>query len=280
MRSFSKIPVQVFGHRGAAGIWPQNSLQGFLYAVDLGVDAIEMDVVISGDKKVVVSHEPYMASDYVLTPGGEPITHEEERDYNLYRMDYSEIKKFDAGSKFDPRILWKKRMKTYKPLLEEVIETVEDRLRQEELKPVIYSIELKSDPSDYGSFQPEPAEFIDLVMEILKKNELEDRLIMQSFDPNLLNVFHSKYPEKKISYLSMKGDPQEQLEKLQFTPDYFSPHHFEIKNKAYVDALHQKNIKVIPWTVNRRRHIKKMLNFGVDGIISDYPRRVINRVKK
>ena len=278
-QSFKK-EAQVHGHRGAAGKWPQNSLQGFLYAVDLGVDAIEMDVVISRDREVVVSHEPYMASDYMLTSNGKPIARKQERDYNLYHMDYSEIKKFDAGSKWDFRFFWKKRIKTYKPRLGEVIQAVENRIAKKQLKPVTYSVELKSVPGEYGQFQPKPEEFIELVMPILKNHQLEHRLIIQSFDPNLLNIFHLKYPGVKVSYLVMKGDPKEQLEKLQFIPDFFSPHYIGIRNKTYVDSLHQKNIKVIPWTVNRRSDIKRMLNFGVDAIISDYPERVIKELQK
>ncbi|MGB7785135.1 MAG: glycerophosphodiester phosphodiesterase family protein [Salinimicrobium sp.] len=279
MTAHSKT-TEVHGHRGAAGHRAQNSLQGFQYAVDHGVDAIEMDVVISKDKQVVVSHEPYMASDYVLTPNGKPIAHARERSYNLYEMEYSEIKKFDIGSKWDFRFFWKKREKTYKPLLEEVIEAVEDQIQEKKLKPVVYSIELKSVPREYGSFQPQPEEFINLVVPILKKYRLEDRLIIQSFDPNLLNLLHEKYPEIKISYLSENPDTQRQLSRLDFAPDYYSLDHRLIHDKKFVDSLKAQNIKVIAWTVNRNRDIRKMLNFGVDAIISDYPERVIKQQQK
>lgn len=280
MTEASQIQTQVHGHRGAAGHWPQNSLQGFLYAVDLGVDAIEMDVVISKDKKVVVSHEPYMASDYVLTPNGQEIPHAKERTYNLYDMDYEEIRKFDAGSKWDFRFFWKKRIKTYKPTLEEVIEAVENRIQEKQLSPIIYSIELKSDPREYGKFQPEPSEFINLVLPILKQHQLMDRLLIQSFDPNLLNELHKTHPEIPVSYLVMRGNPEKKLEKLNFTPDYYSTRHFLIKDKSFVTDLKARNIKVIAWTVNRRRDIRKMLRLGVDAIISDYPDRVLEERKK
>ena len=280
MNGISKIAVQVHGHRGAAGEWPQNSLQGFLYAVDLGVDALEMDVVISKDRKVVVSHEPYMASAYMLTPRGEAISHKKERDYNLYHMEYSEIKKFDAGSKWDFRFFRKKRIKTYKPTLEEVILAVENRIANKQLKPVTYSVEIKSVPREYGEFQPQPEDFIQLVMQILKKHQIEHRLIIQSFDSNLLNILHSKYPGVKVSYLVEHGDTIKNLEKLNFKPDFYSPHHTAIQSRALVDFLHHKNIGVFTWTVNRKRDIRKMLHFGVDAIISDYPKRVIKEHQK
>ena len=229
--SSSEINAQVHGHRGAAGHRPQNSLEGFLYAVDLGVDALEMDVVISKDKQVVVSHEPYMASDYVLTPKGKEIPHARERSYNLYKMDYAEIREFDIGSKWDFRFFWKKRVKASKPLLETVVETVETHIKEKNLKPVTYSIELKSVPSEYGEFQPQPEEFIDLVMPILERHKFKDRLIIQSFDANLLNLLHARYPEIPVSYLVENDNPEKQLAKLDFTPDFYSADHRFIRTK-------------------------------------------------
>ena len=87
--TMAKIPskLEVIGHRGQAGNLPENSLAAFLGAVELGVDAIELDVVVSADKKLVVSNEPYMASDYMLDLEGHRIPHVEEQTYNLYKLD-------------------------------------------------------------------------------------------------------------------------------------------------------------------------------------------------
>ncbi|WP_304037525.1 glycerophosphodiester phosphodiesterase family protein, partial [Mesonia mobilis] len=105
--------VEIHGHRGDRGHFPENSIPAFLSALQKGVDVIEMDVVISKDKKVVVSHEPFMASLYMLQPNGKSILKNEEKNFNLYQMDYEVIKQFDGGSKINPKFLQQQKIKTY-----------------------------------------------------------------------------------------------------------------------------------------------------------------------
>lgn len=90
---------EVQGHRGDRGNFPENTIPAFLSAVKKGADVIELDVVISKDQKVVVSHETFMSSQYMLDLEGKPITKEKEKSYNLYEMTYDSIKKFDSGSR-------------------------------------------------------------------------------------------------------------------------------------------------------------------------------------
>ncbi|HSZ26331.1 MAG TPA: glycerophosphodiester phosphodiesterase family protein, partial [Cytophagaceae bacterium] len=91
------------GHRGCRGIYPENTLEGFRRAIDLGINSLELDVVVSKDRQLVVSHEPYMNPEICLKPDGSEITPSEEKQYNLYTMTYEEIKKFDCGLKIHPR---------------------------------------------------------------------------------------------------------------------------------------------------------------------------------
>jgi len=267
--------VEIHGHRGDRGHFPENSIPAFLSALQKGVDVIEMDVVISKDKKVVVSHEAFMASAYVLQPNGANISKEEERNFNLYEMNYAEIKTFDAGSKINQKFLQQQKIKTYKPLLSEVISVVENFTKKHQLPSVKYNIEIKSEVEDYGIFQPEPEEFVHLVTQVLKDHQIENRVILQSFDIQILEEIHQQYPFFTLAYLVEDGETTANLKKLSFTPSIYSPH-YALLSSQKVKKLQQQGIKVIPWTVNTTKDLQQMMAFGVDGIISDYPELAIN----
>lgn len=272
----SKIEIQ--GHRGQRGYFPENSLPGFISAVKNGVDVLELDLVISRDKKVLVSHEPYMSSLYMLTPEGDSIPKEREQSYNLYEMSYDSIKKFDAGSKGNRLFPDQKKMSTYKPLLSEVVDSVENFIKAHNLEPIRYNIELKSVASLYGAYQPQPEEFIELVMQVIQKKGIEDKMNLQSFDPMILNVLRKKYPEIKVAYLVSGEGIQKNLALLDFTPEIYSPHYPLIKNEQFVDSIKALEMKLIPWTVNEKAAIKEMIRLKVDGIITDYPDRVLKEL--
>lgn len=267
--------VEIHGHRGDRGHFPENSIPAFLSALKKGVDVLEMDVVISKDKKVVVSHEPFMASLYMLQPDGKSILNNEARNFNLYQMDSGVIKQFDAGSKINPKFLQQQKIKTYKPLLSEVISVVENFIEKHQLSSVKYNIELKSEVEDYGIFQPEPEEFVYLVTQVLKDHQIENRVILQSFDIQILEKIHQQYPSFTLAYLVEDGEATANLKKLSFKPSIYSPH-FTLVSSQKVKKLQQQGIKVIPWTVNTTKDLQQMMEFGVDGIISDYPELAIN----
>jgi len=84
--------TDIQGHRGCRGLMPENTIPGFIKAIELGVTTLEMDVVISKDKKVVVSHEPFLSHEICLTPDGKEISEADEKSYNLFQMTYDEIK--------------------------------------------------------------------------------------------------------------------------------------------------------------------------------------------
>ena len=270
--------IEVQGHRGERGHFPENSLPGFISAINKGVDVLELDVVISKDKKVVVSHEPYMSSLYMITPEGDSIPKESEQSYNFYEMTYDSIKKFDAGSKGNRLFPDQKKMSTYKPLLSEVIDSVENYIISHNLEPVRYNIELKSVASLYGTYQPQPKEFVELVMELIQQKGIEDKMNLQSFDPVILNVLRKKYPEIEVVYLVSGEGIQKNLVLLDFTPEIYSPHYLLIKNEQFVDSIKALDMKLIPWTLNEKEVIKEMIRLKVDGIITDYPERVLEEL--
>lgn len=281
----SKKPLQnrsdsflVIGHRGDPTHFPENSIESFISAIKKGANAIEMDVVVSGDKKIVVSHEPYMAARYVLTPTGKPIPKSEQLDHNLYVMPYNHIRRYDTGSKYDPQFPGQAKFSTYKPLLEEVIDSVDHFTKSHSLNPVTYLIEVKSQPRHYETYQPVPVEFARLIQQVIKEKDIAGRVVVKSFDPAFLNAFHKLEPEITTSFLVNKKGIHRNLDRLEFTPDIYSPR-FRLITKPIVDSLHFLGIEVIPWTVNRKSQLRTMIRCGVDGIITDYPERAVKIVK-
>jgi glycerophosphoryl diester phosphodiesterase len=268
----AKIEVQ--GHRGQRGHSPENSISAFLKAIEKGVDVIEMDVVISKDGKVVVSHEPYMSSLYVLTPMGKSISKTEEKSFNLYEMSYDRIRMFDIGSKGNKNFPEQEKMKSYKPLLSEVIESVESYIKSHNIPSVKYNIEIKSIVSEYDKSQPKPIKFIKMVMDVIQLKGIENKINIQSFDENILNEMNRIYPDVELAFLVSDEGISKNLSKLDFIPEIYSPNFKLVKNIAFVDSIQQKDMRLIPWTVNEKANIDEMINLKVDGIITDYPERV------
>ena len=272
-----KNAVEVQGHRGDRGNFPENTIPAFLSAVKKGAAVIELDVVISKDQKVVVSHETFMSAQYMSDIEGKPITKEKERSYNLFEMTYDSIKRFDSGSRGNAGFPAQQKMKTYKPLLSEMIDSVENYITRNKLKPVRYNIEIKSEKEDYGKRQPQPEEFCAMVMKVIKDKGVEKKINIQSFDPVILNVMNKSYPKTIIAFLTGEGNLIKNLSKLDFTPEIYSPN-FKLLNREEVDSLRFMKIKIIPWTVNEEKDIDRMLELKVDGIITDYPERVLKKL--
>lgn len=277
--SNTKLPaIEVQGHRGDRGHFPENSLEAFRSAVDKGADVIELDVVISQDRKVVVSHEPFMSYEYVLLPDGTALTRKTERAYNLYQMPYDSIRKFDIGSKGNVHFPEQQKIKTYKPLLSELIDEMEAySSKNRKDKPIRYNIEIKSGADQYDITQPQPDVFVNLVMKVVKEKGIQKKINIQSFDPQILNALHKKYPAVKIAFLTGDKGLAKNLAKLNFTPQIYSPH-YGLVDQALKDSVKTLKMRLIPWTVNEEKDIDKMIELKVDGIITDYPERVIKKL--
>lgn len=264
-----KIDVQ--GHRGGRGIMPENSIEAMLHAVDLGVRTLELDCVISEDHQVVVSHDLYMSADFMLKPDGTAITKAEEQSLLLYKMPYELIKSYDGGTKVNASFPKQQKLKTVKPLLAVLIDSVETYVKAHHLKPVAYNIEIKSSAAGDITAHPAPEMFAKLVMDVLKAKGVTKKVTIQSFDTRPLEVLHQQYPKQKLSYLIANKDSfKVNLGKLSFTPDTISPYYLMI-DAEFVKEAHASGIKVLPWTVNDEQSLRKMADLKVDGIISDYP---------
>ncbi|GAB3952083.1 glycerophosphodiester phosphodiesterase family protein [Spirosoma harenae] len=273
------------GHRGCRGLMPENTIPAFLKALDLGVTTLEMDVVISKDNQVVVSHDPYFNAAFSVTPDGKSISKKEQKNLNLYQLPYADIKRYDVGSTGNPAFPEQEKVKTYKPLLSEVIDQAEAYQKTKNLPIFSYNIEIKSDASEYGKSQPEPAAFCDLVQAVLKEHigtdrVNPDRITIQSFDFAVLQHWKQKadlgiYPKVRLSVLVENlRSPEKNIEELGFKPDIYSPY-FRLINQTKIARLHEQGIQVIPWTVNQQRDMVRLKKWGVDGLITDYPDRAI-----
>ncbi|MDZ4809554.1 MAG: glycerophosphodiester phosphodiesterase [Bacteroidota bacterium] len=261
------------GHRGCRGLMPENTVPAMLYALGMGVTTLEMDVVITKDKKVLLSHEQWFGKEITTKPNGAFIGEREERTYNIYWMTYEQTKTFDVGMKPHPRFPQQQKMKVTKPLLSDVIDSVKKDMMTRRRPFPYYNIETKSNPEFDGVFQPKPEEFVELLMAVIKEKDIEDYVIIQSFDFRTLQYLHQKYPAIKTAMLIEDFDNRtfgEQLKALGFTPSIYSPA-YQLVNEKLLKSCHKKNIKVIPWTVNEKAKIEELKAMGVDGIITDYP---------
>ena len=261
------------GHRGARGLVPENTISAMITAIDLGVNTLEMDAVVTADRKVILSHEPFFNHQITTRANGKEVGKEEEKELNIFRMSYEETKAFDVGIKPHPGFPRQKRFAAKKPLLEDVIDSVETYTKANNRSPVYYNIETKSNPKTDDLYHPAPAEFVELIVKVLNQKGITARVTIQSFDIRTLQYLHQKYPQIKTSLLvenSNKLSLQEQLQKLGFIPNIYSPHHSMVTSEM-VDECHKAGIKIIPWTVNDLPRMRTLKSFGVDGIITDYP---------
>jgi len=272
MNAFSqKKQFDVQGHRGARGIMPENTIAGMLKALDLGATTLQMEIVISKDKKAVVSQEPYFNHEFCLLPNGKPILLKDEKKYSIFKMDYAEVKTFDVGSKIHPRFPGQQKFKAYKPLLAELIDSVEQFVKLHKMSKPNYTIETKLIRNGDGEFQPSAEDFVEIIMAIVKEKKLEKRVTIQSFDMRSLKYLHQKYPKIRTSLaIDEKEDFENNIADLGFAPTVYSPYAVLV-GKGLVDKCHAAGVKIIPWTVNSAKEISYLMNLGVDGVVTDYP---------
>jgi glycerophosphoryl diester phosphodiesterase len=274
MQSTSNLPeFDKQGHRGCRGLMPENTIAAMIKALNLGVTTLEMDVVITKDKKVVVSHDQWFSEEITTKPDGSYIGQREERKFNIYWMTYEQVKTFDVGLKPHPRFPTQEKMKAVKPLLTELIDSVKQYMMASRRPLPFYNIETKTQPEFDDVFHPKPEEFVELLMAVINEKGIADHVIIQSFDFRTLQYLHKKYPAIRTAMLVEDFDQRsfkEQLAALGFKPSIYSPA-YQLVNKNMVKNCHKQHIQIIPWTVNTKEEIESLKKLGVDGIISDYP---------
>ena len=259
-------------HRGGRGLMPENTIPAMLHAIDLGVTTLEMDLQISKDGVVVVSHDPNFNAKFTTTPDGKYLTAKEAKSRLLYHMTYDSIRKYDVGLKFYSAFPRQKKMAASKPKLSELLKATEKYAAQKH-KTIFYNIEIKSNEKGENIKCPPVKKFVALAMPVIIKSGIRERATIQSFDMRALQIVHQEYPDMATSLLVEGYDKhplKEQFKKLGFISDIYSPE-FHSVTKDVVSFCHSKKIKVIPWTVDDLKEMKHLKALGVDGLITDYP---------
>lgn len=261
------------GHRGCRGVMPENTIPAFLKALEIGVNTLEMDAVITSDFQVILSHEPFFSHEITTKPDGTYVTEAEERSLNIFQMTFSQTQQFDVGLKPHPRFSLQQKMPVHKPLLAEMFDSVIQYCQSNKVSLPFFNIETKSNPATDNIFHPEPGKFVDLMMQVIMDKQVAEQTIIQSFDFRTLQYLHQHYPFIKTAALVEDDDNihlEGQLEKLGFTPAIYSPA-WELVTPGLVKACREKGIKLVPWTVNDQTEMLRLKKMGVDGLITDFP---------
>lgn len=303
--TYAKVNYDVFdleAHHGGRDVRPENTLYSYAYAIELGATSIECDMQLTKDGQIVMSHNPILNSDITRDENGNYI---ENNKYDIRLMTVDELKKFDVGI-MDPNCgeyydLHGKTQFTYDakiPTLEELMQLIQSYGD----KNIVLNIETKSypDPASAGyKNNADPKKFVEVFNNIVKKYDMEDRVVLQSFDWQTLiemeklnpNISTSalwqeqpswgrdseslrRYEKKKSPWLGgldikdYQGNPVKAAHAI--GADIISPYYTEI-SKQDVDEAHSLGMKVVPWTVNNEKDMNMLLDMGVDGIISDKP---------
>ena len=287
--------IKIYGHRGARGDLPENTLESFKYLFKNNINAYETDILISKDLIPVITHDFRLDPSFTKDNEGNWITDE---NIIIFDLSYDELLKFDVGalnklSRYGRRFVNQKTLENQKiPKLSELLE-LSSKNKSENL---LINLEIKSTP-DEENLTPTPEEMVKLVMQEVNKSNLQNKIIISSFDWRTLTEIKNHYPEISRAYLSFQQQTGIKIKNtiynrspwmsyLPFFEKYelpkiiksqggkaWHPYHKDITKKL-VEISHQEDLPVNVWTVNEEYDMLKMIEYSVDGIMTDYPLRL------
>ncbi|MBI4348976.1 MAG: glycerophosphodiester phosphodiesterase [Elusimicrobia bacterium] len=261
---------EVEGHRGARWVRPENTLAGFRYALEAGVDTLELDLHVTRDDVLVVTHDPFVNPALCLGPDGKRL----ERQVLVRGLTFEELRRYDCGTLINPRFPQQKpQPKERIPSFDELLAWLA-KSKHPRAKLVRLNVETKSE-REHPEYAPEPEAFARLVLAAKDKYKLGRRLVLQSFDFRTLTAARKLDPSVITSAL-IENRPEESIVEIAKTlkADIVSPNH-EWLTREDVEALHQHAIKVVPWTANTEESWKRLADYGVDAIITDNPKPLL-----
>lgn len=258
-----------YSHRGGRGLMPENTIVAMKNALDFGT-SLEMDLYLSQDNQVFVYHDAVISPVFATNTDGSYVTKEQANKKRIIEYTYPELRSFDIGSRPNPDFPRKKNIKAYIPLFAELVDSVEIYAHRGELEKPLYFVEIKAPSGKLPELYKQ--QLVDRTMRIITKKSITNRVIIQSFDTEVLEYLHKKYPAVKTAYLVFIGndDFKDNLKKLSFKPVAYSPYYKQVTSQM-IEYCHKNSIQVITWTVNTKGEIEKLKAMGVDGVISDYP---------
>ncbi|MDZ7638423.1 MAG: glycerophosphodiester phosphodiesterase [Bryobacterales bacterium] len=249
--------ILVEGHRGARWVLPENTLPAFHHAMEMGADVLEMDAVVTKDDVLVLSHDLEMKPAICKGPAGLPRA--------IRELTLAEVKRFDCGWAPNPEFPAQQAIPgTRMPTLEEVL------LEMAPLGEFHFNIETKINPSR-PELTPSPDAFARLLVELVRKHNLAERVIVQSFDFRTLHAVKKLAPEIRRSALLGSGEESfvETAKRAGDAP-IVSPH-LRLVTPEKVKAAQAAGLKVVAWTANQPAEWQKLIEAGVDSIITDNP---------
>ncbi len=284
-------PIDVQGHRGARGLLPENTLPAFEHALELGVTTLELDLGRTRDGTLVVTHDPRIEPGVCLGPQGTPVAEPGPR---IHELTLAEVQAFDCGSlNPDParfpepprRAVPGARIPTLGEVLDLAARRGDDGVR--------FNVEVKVVPGSEDTPALEP--FVAEVIRVLERHDVVARATLQSFDWRALAVAKRLEPRLRTVALLARDtldarwlaglEPERHdgvpglLRAARSFVDDFSPSWRlllpRLGRGLDVAALQREGFQVIPWTVNDRATMERLLALGVDGIITDYPDRLL-----
>ncbi len=271
--------IDVQGHRGCRGLLPENTLPAFMKALELGVTTLELDLVISKDKQVIISHEPFFNHE-ISSVDGVRLEKDSEKNHNIYQLTRDELRRYDVGLVPHSRFPQQLNIPAQKPTLIELAQAVHQYCAEHNHPLPYYNVEIKRVPSQDNLYHPSADEFAELVLAAIHKGNIEGKTYIQSFDPASLEAVRQKDKTIPLVFLIYNEDSSEvNLKRLSFTPEVYSPY-YELVDEKMVELCADLGMKLIPWTVNEREDMVSLLDLGVDGIISDYPDILLEVVRE
>lgn len=256
--------IQVQGHRGARAMRPENTLPAFEYAIAVGVDVLELDLAVTSDGVLVVSHDQEMNRKICQGPEGETAIH---------KLTLAQVREWDCGTLQNPDF------PKQQPVPGTKIPTLDEVFALGSKGAFSFNIELKSDPK-HADLAPEPRVFAQLVAESVRKHRMEPRVIVQSFDFRTLLAMREIAPELLLAAL-YGGMPKDfvKIAKTAGGVPIVSPHYMLV-TKGKVEKAHQAGLQIVTWTPNSAGAWDRMIRAGVDAIITDDPAGLIEHLKE
>lgn len=271
--------IDLQGHRGARGLKPENTWPAFEEAIKYKMVTLELDTVLTKDKRVVIHHDSDTNPIICQNANGTEI-----KKTSLYDLTLAELQSYDCGSKKNPNFPKQIPVPGTKLLsLEEFFEKV---ILAEKKSKEVYEFNIETKFPDDGSAPDSLVkEHTEKLIQIIEKYKVVERSTIQSFDLRTLNFSKSKNAKIKTSALFVPTYFQGFLMTIGFgngyretilsaakdkQADIISPYFLYVTPK-FVKESHDKGMLVIPWTVNTEKEMKRLVSCGVDGIISDYP---------